>query len=278
VSPTGSRARARPTYDDPVTDRWIELDGLVNMRDVGGLPIRGGGRTAQGRLIRSDNLQDLSDADVARLVDELGVTDIVDLRSETEVHLEGPGPLRRLESLAHHHHSLATERRARSAEEVARHALLVREAGDRTPKDHAFWAEHYLGYLAKRPDSVSAALRVVAEARGAVVVHCAAGKDRTGTVVALALDVAGVPREEIVADYVLSAERIEAIIGRLLPRDAYGPVLRHEHIDEQTPRAEVVTRVLDAVGGRWGGAAGWLLDQGWSDADVERLRERLTRP
>lgn len=48
--------------------RWIDLEGVVNMRDVGGLPTRDGGRTAYGRLIRSDNLQDLTDASVTRLV------------------------------------------------------------------------------------------------------------------------------------------------------------------------------------------------------------------
>ncbi|MGL5853463.1 MAG: tyrosine-protein phosphatase, partial [Phycicoccus sp.] len=68
-----------------MTDRWITLDGLVNMRDVGGLPTHGGGRTQPRRLIRSDNLQDLTDADIAHLVDELGVTDVVDLRTETEL-------------------------------------------------------------------------------------------------------------------------------------------------------------------------------------------------
>src|SRR5215203_3095265 len=103
-SPSGSRGTPpfspeAPTYDDTVTDRWIELDGLVNMRDVGGLPTVDGGRTASGRLIRSDNLQDLSDADVQHLVDELGVTDVVDLRTGTELHLEGSGPLRRIETL-----------------------------------------------------------------------------------------------------------------------------------------------------------------------------------
>ena len=54
--------------------RWIDLEGVVNMRDVGGLPTRDGGRTAYGRLIRSDNLQDLTDASVTRLVGDLGVT------------------------------------------------------------------------------------------------------------------------------------------------------------------------------------------------------------
>lgn len=261
-----------------MSDRWIHLDGLVNMRDLGDLPTRDGGTTVPRRLIRSDNLQDLTDADVSRLVHDLGVTDIVDLRTETELHLEGPGPLRRLESLTHHHHSLLVERAAETKEEVARRALSLPPRDDRPRQDASFWAEHYLGYLATRPDSVSGALRAVAGAGGAAVVHCAAGKDRTGTVVAMALDVAGVPREEIVADYVLSAERIDAILERLLPRDAYGPGLRGQGVQDQTPRAESVAAILDAVADGWGDAAGWLRDHGWSTEDVDRLRARLTRP
>ncbi|WP_392545212.1 tyrosine-protein phosphatase [Oryzobacter telluris] len=259
-----------------MTDRWIELDGLVNMRDLGGLPTRDGGTVATGRLIRSDNLQDLSDADVTRLVDELGVTDIVDLRTDTELHLEGPGPLRRVEALTHHHHSLIEEQRAsESVGDVGRRALPWRD--DDPVRDASFWASHYLRYLAKRPESVAAALEVVAGAEGAVVVHCAAGKDRTGTVVAMALDVAGVPHDEIVADYVLTAERLERIIGRLMPRESYGEALAKQKLEDQLPRAESIEAILAAVHEGWGGAAGWLLAHGWSPADVERLRTRLTR-
>lgn len=259
-----------------MTDRWIELDGLVNMRDLGGLPTRDGRRTASGRLIRSDNLQDLTDADVTRLVDELGVSDIVDLRTEVEVHLEGPGPLRRVESLTHHHHSLIAARVEEDLDELAAKALAVPWSPDGTRRDASFWADHYLGYLAARPDSVSAALRVVAEAEGAAVVHCAAGKDRTGTVIAMALDVAGVPHDEIVADYVLTAERIEQIIGRLMPRPAYGHALAKQSVDEQSPKAESIEAILRAVDAGWGGAAGWLVAQGWTEAEVTALRERLT--
>jgi protein tyrosine/serine phosphatase len=261
-----------------VSERWIHLEGLVNMRDVGGLPTRDGGSTVPRRLIRSDNLQDLTDGDVRRLVDELGVSDIVDLRTETELHLEGDGPLRRVESLTHHHHSLIAEHRAASAEEVAARALALPWQGEGAQRDATFWAEHYLGYLAKRPDSVAAALGVVATAGGAAVVHCAAGKDRTGTVVAMALDVAGVPHDEIVADYVLTGERIVQIIERLSPRDAYGPALARQSVEDQVPRPESVAAILTAVSDGWGGAPGWLRDQGWSADDVERLRARLTRP
>ena len=64
---------------------WIELDGVDNMRDVGGLPTSGGGTVVSGRLIRSDNLQELPPASVRHLVDDLGVTDVVDLRTVVEV-------------------------------------------------------------------------------------------------------------------------------------------------------------------------------------------------
>jgi protein-tyrosine phosphatase len=258
-----------------VTNRWIELEGLVNMRDLGGLPTRDGGRTASGRLIRSDNLQDLSDSDVERLVGTLGVTDIVDLRTDTERHVEGPGPLWTVETLTHHHHSLIEEWKGQQRDDVARQALVTRSGEGRAPRDGAFWAEHYLGYLARRPDSVSAALDVVSRSAGATVVHCAAGKDRTGTVVALALDVAGVPREEIIADYVLTAERIEAIMGRLRTRESYSEALAGRPTEEQLPRAESIEAILRSVDEGYGGAAGWLREQGWSTGDVDRLRARL---
>ena len=260
-----------------MTDRWIELDGLVNMRDLGGLPTRDGGRTASGRLIRSDNLQDLTDADVAHLVHAVGVSDIIDLRTEVEVHLEGPGPLRRVESLTHHHHSLIAARGEEDLDALAAKALAVPWSPEGTRRDASFWAEHYLGYLAARPDSGAAALRGIGDAPGAAVVHCAAGKDRTGTVVAMALDVAGVPHEEIVADYVLTAERIEAIIGRLMSRPAYGHALSQQSIDEQSPKPESIEAILRAVDAGWGGAAGWLRDHGWTASDVEGLRHHLTR-
>ena len=73
--------------------RWLDLDGAANARDLGGLPLEGGGTTAAGVVLRSDNLQDLTPADVRRLVDDLGVAVVVDLRTGAEVALEGAGPL-----------------------------------------------------------------------------------------------------------------------------------------------------------------------------------------
>jgi protein-tyrosine phosphatase len=261
------------------TPRWIELDGVVNMRDVGGLPTTDGGRIASRRLLRSDNLQDLTDADIERLVGDLGVSDIVDLRSDVEVHLEGPGPLLARDLVPHHHHSLVTESGDDAAATAAAALVLPWSKDSDRPqpprRDDDFWASHYLSYLADRPDSVSAALEVVATSTGATVVHCAAGKDRTGTVVGLALSVAGVSDADVVADYVATGERIERIVARLLPRPAYGEVMRDQPLTHHVPRPETMQRILTVLAERHGGAAGWLREQGWSQEQVEALRTRL---
>ena len=71
---------------------WIDLEGAVNVRDLGGLPTEDGSHTAVGRLLRADNLQELSPSDVRRLVQDLGLTLVVDLRSSAELESEGPAP------------------------------------------------------------------------------------------------------------------------------------------------------------------------------------------
>jgi protein tyrosine/serine phosphatase len=255
---------------------WVDLDGVVNMRDVGGLPTVDGGTVRSRRLLRSDNLQDLTESDIRHLVEVLGVTDVVDLRSNVEFHAEGPGPLTRT-TLTHHRHSLFRD----DDVEVSVEDALVLPWQDEGTKarlrshDDDYWASHYLGYLADRPDSVSAALRVVASSGGATVVHCAAGKDRTGTVVGMALAVAGVPEEQIIADYVATAERIERIIERLSSRPAYADNLRGRPLEDHLPRPETMERILQVLDERFGGAAGWLVQQGWTEEDTDALRRRL---
>ena len=286
---TSANTPAEDLASDLLRGRWIEIDGVVNMRDLGGLPTADGGTVAPRRLIRSDNLQDLSPSAVDHLVSEIGVRDIVDLRSETELHVLGDGPLRRVESLAHHHHSLLPERAFRArvpsappAREDAESAGEIPDSGLGSPwkkydghRDAAFWADHYLGYLSDRPDSVSAALDIVSRSSGATIVHCAAGKDRTGTVVALALSVAGVSDEVIIADYVLTDERITRILDRLSSHPVYGEALKSQPVEDQRPKPESMVAILTALRDGFGGASGWLRDQGWSADDLSRLRAQL---
>jgi len=123
--------------------------------------------------------------------------------------------------------------------------------------------------------AIADALAVIAGARGAAVVHCAAGKDRTGTVVALALDVAGVPHDVIADDYALTALRLPAIIERLMAHDFYGDTLATQRPSDQIPHAETMLAILADLGERHGGTRAWLRSRGWSGGDVEQLRARL---
>src|ERR1700748_1425946 len=193
---------------------WIELEGAVNVRDLGGLPTTDGGATVSGRLLRSETLQELSPGDVTRLVDEIGLTTVVDLRSTNEVTIEGPAPLDALAGVRHAHHPLLRE--FLDVSDTVKAALVTESAeADRTRYPDDPMCGHYLGYLEHRPEEVNGALRSTATAPGAAIVPCAAGKDRTGVIVALALTVAGVEPDAIVADYAASADRIRGILDRV---------------------------------------------------------------
>jgi protein tyrosine/serine phosphatase len=256
---------------------WIELDGAVNVRDLGGLPTTDGGTTVAGRLLRSENLQDLSASDVAKLVDEIGLTTVVDLRSANELAIEGPAPLDAVAAVRHAHHPLLKE--LYDASDTVKAALLTEAAeADRAryPADPA--AGHYLGYLENRPEEVVAALRAIATAPGAAIVHCAAGKDRTGVVVALALTAAGVEPEAIVADYGASAERIEAIIERLARSKMYAGGMNGVPVRAHTPRTETMKAFLEQVDARYGGLAAWLTANGLTAEELGQLRAKLRQP
>jgi protein-tyrosine phosphatase len=270
------------------TDRWLRLDGTTNTRDLGGLPTTDGGTTVPRRILRSDNLQTLSDGDVRRLVDEVGLRQVVDLRTTAEVLLEGRGPLRAVPEVEHRHFTLLPER----GHHTDVFAVEEDDPLDDLPRD---WVETvlppqdteddsgeppavraYLGYLQHRGEAVVAALRALAEADGgASVVHCAAGKDRTGVVVALALAVAGVPPEEIVADYAMTADVIDDLVAKLAASPTYAEDMTRRDVASHTPRAETMRRVLEVVEERFGGPLGWLEANGFGDADQRRLRARL---
>jgi protein tyrosine/serine phosphatase len=254
---------------------WIDLDGAVNVRDLGGLPTADGGAIVPGRLLRSENLQELTPADITRLVDEIGLTTVVDLRSINELTIEGPAPLDAVPGVRHAHHPVLAE--LLDASDTVKAALLteaIEADRARYPADPT--CGHYLGYLENRPDQVTGALRSVATAPGAAIVHCAAGKDRTGTVVALALTVAGVDAENVVADYVATNERIEAIVERLSRSKMYTEVAS-KPVQAHAPRAETMKALLEEIEARYGGAEAYLTANGFTADEVARLRAKLTQ-
>jgi protein-tyrosine phosphatase len=256
---------------------WIELQGAVNVRDVGGLPTADGGETVYRRLLRSENLQELTAEDIALLVDEIGVTTVVDLRSTRELMTEGPAPLDAVDGVQHAHHPVLKEF-LDASDTVAAALLLTAQQADAERYPDDLMCGHYLGYLENRPEEVVGALRSIITAPGAVIVHCAAGKDRTGVVVALALTVAGVEPEVIVADYVATNERIEAIIERLSRSRMYGGDVTSRPVRAHEARPETMRALLEQLDIRYGGVPKWLADNGFTADETARLRDRLRQP
>jgi protein tyrosine/serine phosphatase len=248
------------------TPLWLELDGAVNARVV-----------VPGALLRSDNLQSLSARDIRVLVDECGLEVVLDLRTDVEVVLEGPGPLAREPQVRIEHHSLYPSRGNTDldAETIKPGTRPWGVSRTEAFPDEAPVVRSYLGYMLSRPDSVVAAVREIARADGSVLVHCAAGKDRTGTVVALALDASGIPREVIAEDYLATGERIEQIIDRLRSSETYRAELEGHDAQRHAPLPGTIERVLEIVDAEHGGAAEWLLANGLGESDLVRLRERL---
>jgi hypothetical protein len=244
---------------------WIDLDGTANTRDVGGLPTTDGRRTVSRRLIRSDNLQDLSPGDVRLLVEGYGVAAIADLRAELEVRAGGPGPMTNQAQVT-----------------VAQLSLFPSSPSgepdvppwERRPSTGRGFSGLYLGFLAERADSVLAALRLIAHTEGAAVVHCTAGKDRTGVVTALALAEAGVERSAIVADYAASADRYDALMRRLAASMGNREVSLAAAVKHR-PKAVTMERFLDALAEAAGGVRPWLAAHGWTAADHKALRRKL---
>ena len=265
------------------TTRWIDLDGADNARDLGGLPTGDGRYVQPRRLIRSDSLQELSEQDVRYLVDELEVRAVADLRTGVEVASEGPGPMNREPLVDVRELSLFPEAGvntdAAAVEDEDGPVVLpwqTRERRKTEDEGRRGAADIYLGYLDDRADSVIDALRLIAGTDGATIVHCAAGKDRTGVVVALALAEVGVEREAIVADYVLSAERVEATLTRLASRRTYAAdIVADVDVDKHKPRAGTMERLLTAIDELHGGVHAWLRAHGWTDDDAAALRKRL---
>ncbi|WP_226359388.1 tyrosine-protein phosphatase, partial [Pseudonocardia sp. ICBG601] len=111
---------------------------------------------------------------------------------------------------------------------------------------------------------------------GTTVVHCAAGKDRTGVLVALVCAAVGVPREEITADYALSATRIDALFEKWTTASGE-PMPPADELDRHRPRAEVMAEFLRLLDERHGGPVGWLRENGLTDDELARLRAGCAR-
>ncbi|MEV7010119.1 tyrosine-protein phosphatase [Streptosporangium sp. NPDC051022] len=186
--------------------RHIEYARLHNFRDVGGYAAEDGLRVRWRRLYRSDSLHRLADDDLGRF-HALGVRTVIDLRHPEEIERQGRAPH------GPRYHNLSLEHRFWNTEDYDPETGLAR-----------FFADHYHEMARESRAEIGEALEVIAEADNApVVIHCAAGKDRTGVLAALVLRLLGVPEEDVIADYALTGLATPRAIARWRSENPNGP-------------------------------------------------------
>ena len=254
--------------------RLVPLEGSFNFRDLGGYPGRDGRPTRWRRLFRADALHELTPEDVDRL-QELGLRTVVDLRTERELARTGRGPLEP-EDVAFHHLAVVQEgiRGAGTSDGVTERESMAAPApaGDDL-------AERYLWYLDVGRHSLVEALTLLGgDEHYPLVFHCAAGKDRTGVLAALVLEIVGVDREVIVADYVITAERLRFIMDRWLADPEFAERMAKVPASRLSVEAVTMERFLDHLQTRYGGARSWALSAGVPAGALDRMVEFLLEP
>jgi hypothetical protein len=244
----------------------------ANVRDIGGRAVTGGGRTRTGVLVRGD--QPLAGA-AAPTIATWPPRTVVDLRSAHEQ--RGRHPLAG-DGVGVHHFPILD---AADPDRLAQGARADRTLDANGVVAATQLADLYLRMLHRAGPSFVEIARIVAGSPQPVLVHCAAGKDRTGVCVAILLAAAGVTTEEIVADYRLTSDNFSAVIDRLVQAE---PVelraarrARLLSIDESllgTPDS-AIRAVLSELSAARGGPGGWLVARGLGVAELDGLRDRL---
>ncbi len=240
--------------------RRLEWEGSLNARDLGGYRAADGRETRWRAVVRSDGLHALTEVGQAALA-AYGVRSIVDLRMPAELDA-APNPF-----AVPGEHGIAYT-----------NVSFIDPAAS-PPETATTLAEDYISMLDRFSTRVGDALTAIARApEGGVLVHCAAGKDRTGLVCALLLDLVGVDRETIGADYALSGELLKPRQEEWLLNGPGARAEREKTLEWGEPRAEVMPEVLDRVEHQFGGTEAYLRDAGVHDEHIARLRERLLPP
>jgi hypothetical protein len=229
------------------------FEGLANFRDLGGVPVAGGGVIRPGVLLRSDSVAYATDADATLLVSKLGLRTVVDLRDSPEVAAFGRGPL--------------------AATDVAYVNVPMGDVGQSATRP-----EQYADMLQFRgPEVASVIRRIGMPGFTPVLIHCQIGCDRTGIVTAAILALAGVAEHDICADYARSTRASVAIRQRARDRrTALGlPQMPDSYYDEWEPVAAVMATAIAVVKDRWGGFEGWASTNGLRPSDLDAMRAVL---
>ena len=246
---------------DDYSDRHYPFEGCFNFRDIGGYLNQDGMRVKKGLYFRTGRQDRMTEKDLAELSD-LKISTQIDLRKPDEVLDQGKGPL---EAMGANYINIA----------------VIPEGGsDQLSKlvgDTGISGKRYLGYLGFGPTSWLRLFGILSNLENLpVVLHCTAGKDRTGVSTAFLLSVLGINRDLIEADYLLTnldterqADFIESTVGY---PDGYD---RESMITAAGVPKDAMKDFLDGVESKWGSAVEYLKKIGVTEEQMEMVRNNF---
>ena len=242
---------------EATNERHIPLERVLNFRDVGGYQTANGRRVRWRRMFRAGGLSALSPADLA-VLRQLGIATVLDLRSTAEWE-SGRFPIDDFPVALHH-------------------LPVVEEILDPTRYQVAegMMAARYQEVAQIGAAAIARAISIVADAdTHPVVVHCLAGKDRTGIVVALVLSLLGVADETVAADYALSDLAMAAL--RAQAEVSGVPRLRSADVSDEvfSARPSNMTTLFETLRATHGSIEEYVISAGVKPAAIDSLRAGL---
>jgi protein-tyrosine phosphatase len=242
--------------------RHLGLERTYNTRDIGGYPTEDGGTTRWKVFLRSDNMHDLSSADQDALID-FGIRTVVDLRTTWETKTT-PNVFANSDRTRYVWHNIIGDERTSSTQEV-----VTGVPSDKIQRAYTSWLDH-------RQDQIGATLSTLAEPdTGSAIYHCAVGKDRTGVISALLLDIAGVSRQTIAEDYGLTGRYLHQRNLDSATDNGETPLATWQLYQAEFCPPEGMIKTLQHLDDNYGGVLPYLETIGLDTAQIGVLREAL---
>ena len=247
---------------DTTISRLVPLEGAHNVRDLGGYPSRFGGTVRWGRVFRGDGLDQLTAGDI-RIIESIGVRAVYDLRT-IEERETAPDAIRS-------HHVPVLSRVVTSFDDVDFTAIADHDDGVR------FMTELLLGLLEHAGPEFGVIIHSLASPAGTpMLFHCTAGKDRTGLLAALVLELLGVPRDDVLDDFELTAHYHRATGSSMLQRMLDRGVAPEAAAGVLGAPRSMMSDVLDVLDDRYGGIEQYLVERARVDRPaIEIIRSLL---
>ena len=249
-----------PSYLPTESSRLLVLEGATNVRDLGGFPTATGQTTRFKRFVRADSMHRLTDADVA-ILKEYGITLSIDLRTSGGRERD-PSRLAKRDDMRYEAVDLMASFSSEPQQDI--YAVLPDSL-----------AEFYLRLLDEAQTEIASVFRLfLSNTQHATLYHCTAGKDRTGIISMLLLQLAGVSASDIIQSYALSAFFIRSGNGGAINLSGFGSSSGVNAALFESEPAWMET-AMHHLATRYGTAADYLQHIGLEPQEIETVRNSL---